>query len=505
MPETAIVWFRRDLRTHDNEALAAAAEADRLLPVYCVDPRRTGDRSYGGPESFRYRKVGPHRARFRRESLAALRSRLRDAGSDLLIRRGRPAAVLPELAAAAGAETVAFHALPGPEERAISAETVAALRDAGRSTRRFWGRTLHHVADLPTPYTQVDDTFTPFKDRVEADVPIRATLSRPSVPPLPAADDPDVDPAALDPGDLPSVASIVGGDTAGSRDLDDPAADAAGPDDRGVHPFPGGEAAALDRLSAYLWEGDHLREYRETRNGLLGANYSSKFSPWLNEGCLSPRRVHEEVEAYERDRVANDSTYWVRFELRWRDFFQFQVLKHGRQFFAPGGLRRREDVDWRWDPTAFERWAAGETGIPFVDANMRELDATGYLSNRGRQNVASFLTNDLGIDWRRGAAHFETQLVDYDAASNYGNWAYIAGVGNDSRERAFDVLAQARTYDPDAAYVTHWLPELEGLSPEQAHAPWTLSADEQAAHGIELGTDYPRPMIDPTTSGDDPV
>ncbi|MFB6250899.1 MAG: DASH family cryptochrome [Halobellus sp.] len=505
MPETAIVWFRRDLRTHDNEALAAAAEADRLLPVYCVDPRRTGEQAYGGRDSFQYRKVGRHRARFRRESLADLRSRLRDAGSNLLIRRGRPATVLPELAAAVGAETVTFHDLPGPEERAIRAETVAALRDAGVVPRRFWGRTLHHVADLPTPYTEVNDTFTPFKERIEADVPIRATLSGPSVPPLPAADDSDVDAAALDAGDLPSVTTIVGGETTDSHVSAEPDADAERSDERGVHPFPGGEPAALDRLSTYLWEGDHLRTYRETRNGLLGANYSSKFSPWLNEGCLSPRRVHEEVESYEQDRVANDSTYWLRFELRWRDFFQFQVLQHGEQFFTPGGLRRREDVEWRWEPNEFERWTVGETGVPFVDANMRELDATGYLSNRGRQNVASFLTNDLDIDWRRGAAHFETQLVDYDPASNYGNWAYIAGVGNDSRQRAFDVLEQARKYDPDAAYVTHWLPELDGLPPETAHAPWTLSTDDQAAHGVELGLDYPRPMIDPTTSGDDPT
>ncbi|MFA1611993.1 DASH family cryptochrome [Halobellus rubicundus] len=491
-PTTAIVWFRRDLRLHDNRALAAAAEADRLVPVYCVDPRRCGSRSYGGSEPFAFQRLGARRARFRRESLAALRERMREAGTDLLIRRGRPERVLPDLAADVGAGTVTFHDLPAPEERSVRAATTAALRDRGVTPRRFWGRTLHHPADLPTPYTAISDTYTDFREAVEAESRVRAPRPRPSLPPLPTDDDPTIsDP--LSPGELPSVAEFVEGEIEASER-----------DDRAALDFRGGEDAALDRLSAYLWDGDRLREYRETRNGLVGADYSSKLSPWLNEGCLSPRRVHAAVEAYERERVANDSTYWLLFELRWRDFFQFQVLKHGGQFFAPGGLRRR-DVEWRWDEDDFERWAAGETGVPFVDASMRELNATGYLSNRGRQNAASFLANDLRLDWRRGAAYFETRLVDYDPASNYGNWAYVAGVGNDSRERAFDVVSQAKRYDPDAEFVTRWLPELASLPPERAHEPWTLSPAEQADFGVELGVDYPPPMIDPESSGDDPV
>jgi len=125
------------------------------------------------------------------------------------------------------------------------------------------------------------------------------------------------------------------------------------------------------------------------------------------------------------------------------------------------------------------------------------LAATGYLSNRARQNAASFLANDLRIDWRRGAAHFETELVDYDPASNYGNWAYVAGVGNDSRNRSFDVLWQAHRYDPDAEYVTTWCPELAGLPAEKAHEPWRLAADDRTRYGVELGADYPEPMVDP--------
>jgi deoxyribodipyrimidine photo-lyase len=467
--DTAIAWFRRDLRCHDNPALAAAADADELLPVYVFDPRRYGTADYGGHASFTYEKTGGHRARFRAEAVADLRSRLRAEGSDLAVRHGRPERILPDLADAVDADAVYVHDYPAPEERAVREGVGAALP---ADLRRRWGHTLYHPADLPVPPGDVADTYTPFRKRVEREASVRDPLDPPTVPPRPD----------VDPGPIP--------------DLDSLGVDPPPSDDRAVLDFAGGETAGLARLDEYVWETDSLREYKETRNGLLGRDYSSKLSPWLNEGCLSPRRVHAEVEAYERERVANDSTYWLVFELLWRDFFQFQARKHGATLFAPGSIRRR-DIDWSHDEAAFDRWRRGETGVPFVDANVRELNRTGYMSNRGRQNVASFLANDLRIDWRWGAAYFETRLVDFDPCVNYGNWAYVAGVGNDSRDRAFDVLGQAERYDPDAAYVRRWLPELDGLPPDAAHAPWRLSADQRAAYGV----DYPDPMVDPATLG----
>jgi deoxyribodipyrimidine photo-lyase len=502
MTTTALLWFRRDLRLHDNEALREAAAADRLLPVYVVDPREYGRRPYGGPDSFRFEKTGPHRARFRCETLSALRESLRERGSDLVVREGRPESVLPTLAAAADADVVSMHTWPAPEETSVEAAVKAVLRDRGVEVRRFWGHTLYHLDDLPTPYTQIPDTYTSFRKRVEREASVRAPLPTPSLPPLPEPVDDD---GTVEPGRVPTPVELVArGDDAERAVADSDTGDDAettdeaptAPDARGVLPFAGGEAAALDRLERYVWTDDRLREYKETRNGLLGEGYSSKLSPWLNEGCLSPRYVHREVRQYEDRRVENDSTYWLLFELIWRDFFQFQVAKHGAQFFAKAGIRERRDIDWREDGDAFDRWARGETGIPFVDANMRELNATGYMSNRGRQNAASFLANNLRVDWRRGAAYFEAQLVDYDPCSNYGNWAYIAGVGNDSRDRYFNIVKQARKYDPEAAYVTHWLPELEPLPPAYAHEPWTMSAAEQTEYDVELGVDYPEPMVD---------
>ncbi|ELZ94245.1 deoxyribodipyrimidine photolyase [Haloferax mucosum ATCC BAA-1512] len=472
----SLVWFRRDLRLHDNEALVEACAADRVVPVYCFDPGDYGTRPFGGDDSFDFEKTGAHRARFRLESVADLRSSLRDRDSDLLVRVGRPESVIPDVAAAVDAASVTMHTWPTAEEMQVEAAVKREHRDADIDPRRFWGHTLTHLDDLPMAYDDVPDTYTTFRNAVERDATVREPLHIPEIPAFPAD--------APDPGSIPSIADL-------DETLTTPRFD-----DRGVLRFDGGETAALDRVESYIWEGDHLREYKETRNRMLGADYSSKFSPWLNEGCLSPRYVQSEVERYEDVRVSNDSTYWLTFELRWRDFFQFQFAKHGTEFFRRGGIRDRTDIDWRTDDAQFERWAAGETGIPFVDANMRELNATGYMSNRGRQNAASFLANNLRLDWRRGAAYFETQLVDYDPASNYGNWAYIAGVGNDSRDRYFNIVKQARQYDANADYVKHWLPELDGLPAEYAHEPWTMTADEQADYGVQLGRDYPEPMVD---------
>ena len=477
--KTAVVWFRSDLRLHDNPTLAAAADADRVLPVYAVDPRRYGEQPYRGDNSFTYRKTGPHRVRFLLDSLRDLRSSLREQDSELVVDIGRPETVVSRVAAAVDADVVHCSTYPTTEEIEVEVGVREALHDSGTDVDRHWTHTLHHILDLPDQGRSVDDTFTPFKDHVESAVDVRPPIEPPSMPPVPSMD-------GLEAGTIPAVTDLL--------DREDPRQE---PDDRGALPFEGGESRGLKRLQTYVWERDKLREYKQTRNGLLGADYSSKLSPWLNHGCLSPRRVHEEVTEYERERIENESTYWLLFELRWRDFFQFQFIKHQGKHFTRDGIRERTDIDWADDPTVFERWKRGETGVPFVDAAMRELNATGYLSNRARQNAASFLANDLRIDWRKGAAYFETQLVDYDPCSNYGNWAYIAGVGSDSRNRSFNVKRQAKQYDESAEYVKTWCPELDTLPPEYAREPWRLSPDQQQSHELVLGEDYPKPVIDP--------
>jgi deoxyribodipyrimidine photo-lyase len=469
MAELAAVWFRSDLRVHDNEALARACTADSVLPVYCFDPREFGDDRgmFGLP------KTGPYRTRFLRESVADLRASLRERGGELVVRRGRPEELLPELFAEHGVDRVHFQTTPATEELTVENATKAALEEAGIDYQRHWTHTLYHINDLPRDVADMEDTFTPWKDRTEAKATVRDQVPTPGTVPAP-------DPGP-DPGEVPTNEAL--------------GVEPAAYDDRGVLAFEGGETAGRERVEQYLWEGDHLRNYKATRNGLLGADYSSKLSAWLAHGCLSPRYVHDEVRRYEDERVSNRDTYWLLFELTWRDFFQFQFIKHGGRFFTPGGIRDQQR-EWSSDRERFKRWAAGETGVPFVDANMRELNATGYMSNRGRQNVASFLADWLELDWRMGAAYFESRLVDYDPASNWGNWAYQAGVGNDSRNLYFNVIKQANKYDSDGAYVRHWLPELSDVPGDAVHEPWRLSPDQQELYGAVLGEDYPEPVID---------
>jgi len=229
-------------------------------------------------------------------------------------------------------------------------------------------------------------------------------------------------------------------------------------DSRAVLPFKGGETEAILRLKHYFFETKSISNYKETRNGMIGADYSSKFSAWLALGSLSPREIYFELKKYEAQFGSNDSTYWLVFELLWRDYFRFMMKKHHVKFFQQNGIQNKGITISKHNILALQSWIDGNTGVDFVDANMLELKLTGFMSNRGRQNVASYLCNDLKLDWRYGAAYFEQQLIDYDVCSNWGNWAYLAGVGNDPRgNRYFNIEKQAQDYDKDKEYRKLWL------------------------------------------------
>jgi deoxyribodipyrimidine photo-lyase len=467
---TSVCWFRRDLRLHDHPALIAAARAsDALVPVYVLDPREFAETPLG------FRKTGPFRARFLLESLADLRESLRRTGTDLVVRVGYPELVLPELVRQVGAAEIRTGHETATEERAVVAALRAALN--GVPLHEEEQSTLYHPDDLPFDIAALPDVFTKFRHQVEARATVRPEVLPPAkLPPLPPG---------LDPGTVPTLAEL---------DFDE--TDAT-PDPRAALVHRGGETAGLARLRQYLWETDALGTYKLTRNGLLGSDYSSKFSAWLAWGCLSPRRIFTEVRRYEAERVKNESTYWLIFELLWRDYFRFVARKYGERLFHRGGIQQKP-VRWNQNRRLFEAWQQGETGTPFVDANLRELLLTGFMSNRGRQNVASYLTRDLGVDWRWGAAWMESQLVDYDVYSNWGNWQYVAGIGNDPREdRYFNILSQAERYDETGAYVRHWLPELAGVPDGRVHLVGLFTRADQRAFGVQLGVTYPNPLTDP--------
>lgn len=430
----AILWFRNDLRLTDHPALHAALRAHKaVLPVYILDERLLQSDRWG------FTRMVPYRLKFLLESLEDLRDDLQEKGSDLLVKVGIPEKVIPELAKAHDCTAVFASHEYTHEELQAEAQLSSHL-----PLHLYHSQLLVHPEAVPFAVEQTPDVFTQFRKRVEKYAEVPLPLDPPEkIPHVP-----------FEAETLPTLESL-GYPTPVQ-------------DDRGVLTFKGGALAAYNRLDHYLWETDALASYKQTRNGLIGADYSSKFSAWLANGSISARAIWHEVEAYEAERTKNKDTYWMKFELLWREYFKYVAMRYGRKIFFKGGIQDKS-VRWKNSPKALHKWITGTTGDDFVDANMRELLYTGFMSNRGRQNVASYLVHQLKQDWRKGAAWFESLLVDYDVASNYGNWMYAGGVGNDPRDRIFNTQKQARDYDKDGAFRRLWLHE-DQRDPEEVIA-----------------------------------
>lgn len=480
-----LVWFRNDLRTDDHAPLVeacrnAAARGGSVLAVYVVDLRFFGRTSFG------FDQIGSHRLQFLRESLTDLDRQLGKLGGKLHMMVGQAESVLSDLCRDHSIAHVYFYEHFASDEKRIEREVKRTLEPLGVIVESTPVPMLYAPEDLPFAIGEIPELFTEFRRKVESGCQIR--------PPIDAPD--------RFPGFRDDVEGSVGLDAIDQLRRLPVQHDSVLTIDGPVNQWTGGETAGLSRIEQYVWDQDCLRNYKQTRNGMLRMDDSSKFSLWLAMGCLSPRRICDHVDRYEQSRVKNDSTYWMVFELLWRDYFALVMAKHGSAMFQPGGIRKR-NLPWSTDRSVFDRWRLGMTGFPLIDANMRELAITGYLSNRGRQNVASFLTKNLGIDWRMGAEWFESMLIDYDPCSNYGNWNYAAGVGNDARGfRWFNTLKQSRDYDLGGDYVRRWLPELKRVPDDKVHAPWQMSVDEQRASRCEIGSDYPKPMVDLQASAD---
>jgi deoxyribodipyrimidine photo-lyase len=431
-----LLWFRRDLRLHDQPALQAALDsgATHVLPV-AFAPSAQETTRWG------FARTGAHRCAFVAAALHGLRARTASLGNPLLVCSAPPIAALTALARAVGASSVVCEDIAAPEEQA----KVAALQAAGLQVRTVWGSSLLAPADMPWPVGELPGVFTTFRQRVEREG-IAPAL------PLPA------------PGRLPPPPQVPGdvldavGAPSGAWAIEAPA-DLAGQDARSSFPyglpaFHGAEDAALAHLAQYMAR-KLPHSYKATCNGLTGIDYSSKFSPWLATGALSPRQIHAALKEFENQHGANDGTYWLWFELLWRDYFRLLHLQHGIVLYRARGLSPEPLAPH--NAQGFERWCEGRTGEPLVDAAMRELAATGYLSNRLRQVAASYLIHELQGDWRAGAAWFESQLLDYDVYSNQGNWLYIAGRGTDPRGgRRFNPAKQAAEHDADGRYRRLW-------------------------------------------------
>ncbi|WP_346841427.1 DASH family cryptochrome [Metapseudomonas otitidis] len=453
-----LLWFKQDLRLDDHPAVQAALGAERVLPLYVFDPTLLR------PGPLGTRPMGVHRMRFLLESLAALDGELRHRGSRLLVVQGVASQVIPALVDHLQLDEVLTLDEVAPAARTLIEETRQAL--AGVPLTTFAGDTLLRREELPAPVEALPAVFSQFRDQVQQRLSVFQPRSAPAaLPPTPEPADRLFEP-------LPSLSRLG---------LGEPLAHV-----NSTFPFAGGEPAALARVRDYLWEGRGVRDYETTRYGLTGTEYSSKFSPWLANGCLSARRVVAELRRHEAQYGANASTRLLWEQVLWRDFFRWTLLRHGEALFQPGGVRATARAPQNLD-ARFEAWCHGRTGLPLVDAAMRELATTGFLAYRLRQVVASYLVSDLQQDWRHGAAWFEEHLLDHDPASNWGNWAYLAGVASDpQRSQAFNALRQARHLDPEAEYVSLWLPELRAVPRNLRHTPFVLSRLQLDA------LDYPR-------------
>lgn len=461
----SIYWFRNDLRVADNFALLQAiAQSKHLIPLYVINPDVFSNTAFGFP------RTGAFRTQFLLESLLNLRQQLQHLGSDLVIRIGKPEKCVVDVANKYCTEALFFGKEFADEEQKTEIELQKKLKNC--HFHSYLQNTLLQPQQLPFEISALPSVFTDFRKAVETKAWEIITHPPPQrLPPLPKD---------LETGQLPTIHQLG----IAPKPISE----------KSAFPFKGGAFAAQQRLHDYIWTTQGIAQYKETRNGLIGTEYSGKFSAWLANGSLSARQIYSEVKAYEQKNGANESTYWMIFELLWRDYFRFMAQKVGNDWFKLPGIQHRT-YKWKQDERLLETIFHAQTGIPFIDANLRELLETGWMSNRGRQNVAHFFARHLELDWRIGAAFFEAFLIDYDVYSNYGNWQYCSGVGNDPRNRQFNILHQAKQYDPQGKFVKLWIPELKRIPPAFVHHPWLLSHRDLNIANVKLGQTYPRPII----------
>ncbi|MCK7591253.1 DASH family cryptochrome [Subsaxibacter sp. CAU 1640] len=425
--QPSLIWFRNDLRIHDNPVLTKAiASGNPLLAVFCFDPRHYEVTEYG------FKKTQKYRAQFLIESSQDLKSSLKKIGISLLVFHDKPENVIPSLVSKYDIDEIYYQTEWTTEEVDVLNAVKANLPE-NVTFHQEYGQFLIHPDDFHIDIDNLPKIFTEFRKQVEKRCKVRAEI------------EPSFYHNNFSPSEITEIPSL---EDLGFENFET--------HPNSAFPFNGGETEALKRLEEYIFKSQKIAHYKQTRNGLIGTDYSSKFSAWLANGCLSPRKIYWSVKQFEKEHVKNESTYWLIFELLWRDYFKYSSLEHGANLFKLGGIKQK-DLTWDRNEQLLHQWMSGTTEEPFVNANMLELNQTGWMSNRGRQNVASYLSKTLKQDWRIGAAYFESLLIDYDVHSNYGNWNYVAGVGNDPRDREFNVKLQAERYDGSGRYQRLWL------------------------------------------------
>lgn len=422
-----LIWFRNDLRVSDNVVLAQACKkAGKVIGVYCIEPQWFQEGKFG------FKKMEKFRAKFLLESLTNLKANLLQLNIELLVYFESAENILPEICKNFDVASI-FLQKEWTQEEVDQENNVKSKISKSISWHSYFNQFLYHPDDIPFLISETPQVFTVFRKKLEKYIDIR--------------EEHDI-PKFSSENRIENTTQIPPLKELGFETFEQPS--------KSAFPFLGGESQAMNRLNHYFFETKRLGVYKKTRNGLVGTDYSSKFSPWLANGSISARTIYWKIKDFETELYKNESTYWLIFELIWRDYFKYISLKHQNQIFKLDGILNKS-YDWSRNRNQINKWINGETRSDFVNANMIELKKTGWMSNRGRQNVASFFAKELHLDWRIGAAYFESQLIDYDVHSNYGNWMYVSGVGNDPRDRKFNVDLQAERYDADGKFRKLWL------------------------------------------------
>ena len=421
----SLVWFRNDLRVDDHNGLKLALEnSNKVVGFYCFNPKVFSKNKLG------FKKTDIFRTKFLIETVDVLKKNLEKNNISLIIKIGNPVDELLNVISDKNINNIYLQKEWTKEE--LDDENQLKNHSNNILFHSTFDQFLYNPDDVDNQF--VSDIFTNFRKYCEKKIDVRY---------------------------LTKSSFKLSSNNLLKENYEAPSLNQLGFDDfildnRSAFNFSGGLDSAKDRLDQYLWRSKKINYYKQTRNGLIGLDYSSKFSPWLSNGSISAREIYWEIKEYEKDILKNQSTYWLIFELIWRDYFKYISLKYRNKIFQIGGILDK-DYDWSTDIKIFKQWMDGRTVEPFVNANMMELNSTGWMSNRGRQNVASFLAKELKVDWRWGASYFESKLIDYDVHSNYGNWMYVSGVGNDPRDRKFNIKFQAERYDPTNKYQNLWL------------------------------------------------
>ena len=421
----SLVWFRNNMRVEDNSSLTKAMNvSDNVIGFINIDPKIFISTKYG------FKKTEKYRAKFLLETISDLKSQLEILNISLIITHRDFGQSIKEIIDQYGITNIYTQTewtRDELREESFIPEEINLIKD--------FDQFLFSPNDVRSLYDNIPRGFSNFRKKCEKYLSVNDTLS------IPKSLNSDNKISIEYP--IPSLSDLGFKDFEVHKDS--------------VFRFKGGEKNAKNRIRNYFFETRNVSKYKLTRNGLIGEDYSSKFSPWLANGSLSVKYIFKSLKEYEKEVEKNDSTYWLYFELIWRDFFKYVSMQHKDKFFNKDGIYG-EDKEWSDDKDVLLNWINGKTNEPFVNANMIELSQTGFMSNRGRQNVSNYLTKELKIDWRIGAEYFESMLIDYDVHSNYGNWLYNAGIGNDSMPfRKFNPKLQSERYDPDKSYEKIWL------------------------------------------------